>query len=111
MVALPRGLTVFTKRERDELFKRSAFLFRQRGLAFRVAPATKAYGRILIVVPKRVGTAVARNKLRRQIKSIFYEQKFYEHNKDLIVLVAPPAATLSFEEIIKLMTKVIHEGR
>ena len=36
------------------------------------------YAKILIVTPKKIGSAPVRNLLKRRLKSIFYEEKLYE---------------------------------
>jgi ribonuclease P protein component len=60
-------------------------------------------GKLLIIIPRKTGKAVARNKLRRQIKAIFYEEKLYQKPGTFIVVVYKEAAELSFQEIRSFM--------
>lgn len=57
------------------------------------------YGRMVVITPRAVGKAHLRNKIRRQLKAIFYEEKLYEKAQIVIVLVYKPAINLSFDEL------------
>ena len=57
------------------------------------------HGKLLIIIPRTVGKATIRNLLRRQIKSIFFENKLYKEPSISILLVYKNAANLSFEQI------------
>ena len=61
------------------------------------------HGKLLIVIPRRVGKASKRNKIRRQIRAIFYEEKLYESKKIFILLVYKQALELSLDEIKKFL--------
>jgi ribonuclease P protein component len=57
--------------------------------------------RIGISVPKRVGTAVTRNRLRRRVRELFRRNRslFQKRSASLVVHVRPAAADASFEAI------------
>ncbi len=78
---------------------------RHAGFVILAAPRTRETARVLIVIPKKVGNAPTRNKLRRQIKSIFYEEKLFERGNDWVVIVKPAATHLSFAQIKELLLK------
>lgn len=103
--SIARLITVFDKREIRELFKTAKTQVKDHGLEIRLAPKKLAYGRILIVTPRKAGNAVERNRIRRRLKSIFFEQRLYEQPFDCIVLVTKAAITLSFEELKQLLLK------
>ncbi len=103
--SIARLITVFDKREIRELFKTAKPQIKDRGLEIRLAPKKLDYGRILIVTPRKAGNAVERNRIRRRLKSIFFEQRLYEQSFDCIVLVTKSATTLSFEELKQLLLK------
>jgi len=44
-----------------------------------------SFGKILIIIPGKTGNAIKRNKIRRQIKAIFYEEKLFE-KPDILVI-------------------------
>ena len=71
------------------------------------APKTKEFGRILIIANRKVGKAVQRNKIRRQLKSIFYERKLYDQGYDCIVIVKKEAVGLPFEVLEELLCTVL----
>lgn len=97
------SLTKFTRREIDQLFKSCRPALRTHELTLLKAPATQDRGRILIIIKRHIGNAPQRNKLRRRLKAIFYEQGFYSLGYDLIVIAKKGAAALEFIELEKLL--------
>lgn len=96
-------LTSFSKREVQTLFDTARTIFRHKGLEIRITPKTLEYGRILIIIPRHVGSAVQRNLLRRRLKNIFYQNHLYQTGYDYIVLAKKSATTLSFSQIKELL--------
>jgi ribonuclease P protein component len=54
-----------------------------------------------------VGNAPERNKIRRQIKSIFYEEKLFELSYDYVIIVYKQILRLSFQELKTLLLSSI----
>lgn len=100
-----RQLTQFTKIEIDNLFKKARRVLSQDGLTVLAGPRQKEFGRILIMASKKIGNAPTRNKLRRQLKSIFYEQKLYEKELDWIILPKPEITQQTFAQLSNLMLR------
>ena len=76
------------------------------GLKLLRAPSTStalAHGKLLIIIPRATGTAVKRNRLRRQIRAIYYQEKLYENPVVSILIVYKEAVQLSFDEIKKFL--------
>ncbi len=107
MVAIARKITQFSKQEIDQLWKSVHQVLRHDGFLLLKAARTGTFGRILIVISKKVGTAPIRNKKRRQIKAIFYEHKLYERNFDWIIVVKQPIISLDFQELATLLLKAM----
>ena len=62
-------------------------------------------GRVAFLTPKRVGTAVKRNQLRRRMREIYRRHLAQPCETAYLVWVArPPALDLPFEELKKCMT-------
>ena len=64
-----------------------------------------------ITVPKKVGKAVIRNKLKRQVKNIIYNnEKYIQSNYNYVIIIKEPALKLDYEGLISnlldLMKKV-----
>lgn len=57
------------------------------------------HGKLLIVIPKKFGNACLRNRFRRQVKAIFYENKLYLHPVESVLIVYAQAKMLSFDQI------------
>ena len=103
MAALIRKITQFSKNEIDNLWKKARRVLKHNGLHLLKAPKSETIARILMVIPRRVGNAPTRNKIRRQIRHLFYENKLYEGDTDWIVIVKPDATKLTFQEIQNLL--------
>ena len=56
------------------------------------------HARVGISVGKKLGNAVCRNKVKRQIRSIVDDIFTFEEGYDLIIIVRPAYANKSFEE-------------
>lgn len=66
-----------------------------------------------ISVSKKIGNAVTRNKIKRQIRNIVDKYKnIYPKNQDYIIIVRKNYINLTFNEVsdkyIELMRKIIH---
>lgn len=99
MAALIRKITQFSKTEIDELWKKARRVVKHNGLHLLQAPKSDKIARILMIIPKRIGSAPVRNKIRRQLRHLFYENELYDGDTDWIAIVKPPAVQLSFQEI------------
>jgi ribonuclease P protein component len=106
-----KQLFAFSTREVQFSFSFAAFLAGILGLRLLRAPLfykEQSYGKLLIIIPKRSGKAHERNKLRRQIKAAFYENKLFEKPITSVLLVYHQAKKLSYEEIKEFLCKNIN---
>ncbi len=106
MTSIARGITKFTEREIQHLFATARPVLRTPAIEIRTAPATLAYGRVLIVIPRRVGTAPERNKIKRWIKALFYQEKWYAAGLDAIMLIRPAAKELDYYKLKALLSNI-----
>ena len=67
-----------------------------------VAPKAHENGRVLVITPKRIGKASQRNKVRRRIKALFFEQKFYERGYDCIAIIKKEGIDTPFDELVNI---------
>ncbi len=96
-------ITRFTKKEIAKLFDTAQRQVKNRALDILLGLRQKDFGRILIITSRKVGNAPQRNKIRRRLKSIFYQEKLYETLYDCIVIVKKEAVALSFEALKELL--------
>lgn len=104
-MSIPRIFTAFTRKEIQKFFQTAKRAVKEPELTILVAPGRQAAGRILIVIPRAVGNAPIRNHLRRQLKSIYFEQKLYEYGVDCAIITRPGAAKLTFARLKELIFK------
>lgn len=65
-----------------------------------------------ISVGKKIGKAVIRNKLKRQIRNIIdNHKKFYDFNKDYIIIVRKNCLNLNFLEMNESFLELINKIR
>ncbi len=107
MAKISTAIFDFSRQEITQIFKKARAALKHPGLTILVAPKTKEFGRLLVVTSRKIGNAVKRNKVRRRLKAIFYEEKLYERGLDCIVIVKQPGTELGFDDLIKIMTQAL----
>ncbi|MCK4517237.1 ribonuclease P protein component [Candidatus Babeliales bacterium] len=94
-----KKLFSFKKKEIDQAFSHAKFHAKMPGFKLLKSFSTEDFGTAEGLGPAAAGKAHDRNLIRRQIKSIFYEEKLYQNQHVFILLVYRQAIDLSFEEI------------
>lgn len=103
MPSIAGRITKFTKKEIDCLFHNARCVFRHPAFIILSIPRQLDFARILIVASKKVGNAPQRNRLRRQVKAIFYQEKLFNIHHDCAIIFYKKASSLSFDELKKLI--------
>lgn len=92
------------KNEIDAAFKVAKFCSRNDGYKLLAYPKTTEYSKLLIIIPRAVGKACIRNRLRRQIKALFYEEKYFESNPhSFLLLCYKTILNYTFEDLNMLL--------
>ncbi len=107
MPHIAQHLSSFTQKEIKAIFRSAKRAYKGPALDILVAPAKKHYGRILVVTPRKVGTAPERNRVRRRLKALFYQEQFYNHKLDCFVIIKKPGVQLDSHELKKRLSPVI----
>ncbi|MBI2353049.1 ribonuclease P protein component [Candidatus Dependentiae bacterium] len=102
----PKKISKFSKKELDTFFKKAKCLYKNQALTFLIHPKMAQFGRILISIPKKYGNAPERNLIKRRLKSLFIEEKWYEKPYDFAFMVKPQAKDLSFAQLKEIMLHV-----
>jgi len=102
-----RNLSRFTQREIDAFFKTAHRVLRHSGLVILAAPAQRDFGRILVITSRKVGSAPVRNKIRRRLKALFYQNNYYNHKRDYVVIVRKEGTELPFDQLRDLLARAI----
>lgn len=112
------NLSSFKGSEVKSHFKKTKLKYKKMGLEFFLAPSPFRdgadfskinYGRILVVTPRKTGSSVERNLVRRRLKSIFREESYWLKNIDCLVIVRKEGVALSFDLLKNLMTDAFEE--
>lgn len=104
MASIARRITAWREGEIRRTIRRSRRLIRSDNADVSVIQ-TQGIGRVLIIIPKKVGTAVVRNRTRRRIRSLFFENQLFSQGLSWIIYVKPPLATRSFSELRDLFMR------
>lgn len=100
----------FEKKEIDQTFHKSTLKGNFKGLKLLKSPIqrdSQPFGKILIIASRKTGKACKRNRIRRQIKAIFYEQSLSKILSNFIILIYKPALDLKFNEIKQFLVENI----
>lgn len=103
----PSELFRFTSKQVREIFKRASSRTVIDGLTIIKAPATLSHGRLLVVTPRRIGNAPKRNRIRRRLKAIYWEQQLFVNPFDVIVIVTKNSVDLPFDRLQTIITKAV----
>ncbi|HEY3172693.1 MAG TPA: ribonuclease P protein component [Thermoanaerobaculia bacterium] len=76
------------------------------------SPATPARPRLGISVPRRVGGAVSRNRVRRRLREIFRRSRelFGRRGGDVVVNARPSASEATFAELAEEYRSLLAKG-
>ena len=99
MPYIARNLSKFSSAEVKKAFDTAILRKNQDGLHLVVSPRQKEFGRILVITPRKSGNSPARNRIRRQLKALFYQEKLYEQPYDILVLVSKDGIRKSSDEL------------
>ena len=110
MPKIARAITAIRPQERKKLLRQARLVLQHPGLDVRAAKKMGEMGHILIVTPKKVGTAPERNLIRRRFKAIFYEEQLYEKPFDLIIFAKKDIHLLSFQDLKSLLKQALERA-
>lgn len=111
------GFFSFNKKEIDKVFSVARAKAKLSGFTLLQAPIKDVYpidkiiapphGKLLIIISQKSGNACARNRLKRRIKAIFYQEHLYQKPVITLLIAYKDAMDLSFEQIRTILTEKI----
>lgn len=104
---IAREITKFKQNEIRVLFKKAQTVLKHTALHILATTTEQEISRVLLIIPKKVGNAPDRNKIRRRLKALFYEKQLYKDEYDYIIMVKKKAVSLSFEQLKKLLEQAV----
>lgn len=107
MMRISQNLSSYTQHEIAHFFKSSRRVYKGPSFDILCLPATKPFGRIIVITPRKIGNAPARNKIRRQIKAIFYQEQLYLNNVDCMVIIKKLPVAFTLHEITLLVKNAL----
>lgn len=100
-------ITKFTYKEIKQTFKKARCRYTSPELDIKVSPKTDNIGKLLIVIPKKVGVAPERNLMRRRLKSIFYQNQLFNYPFNVLVFCKPSILNLAYQNLEeKMLTSI-----
>lgn len=105
MASSVRLISQWTKPEIAKVFKQARRCLKHSGLDILLHQKMYEKGRLLVVTPGKIGNAAQRNKVRRRLKALFYEDKFMDQAYDCIIVVKKDGISFTFEQLQELLIK------
>jgi ribonuclease P protein component len=103
MISPANSTGTFTQKDIKALFLKAKRVLRQPGLDILLAPKKFLVGHLVVVTPRKIGNAPERNKIRRRLKAIFYEEKLFEAPYDCIVIVKTGGISIPFSQLREML--------
>lgn len=100
-------ITKFKYKEIKQVFKKARYSYISPELDVKISPRTDDLGKLLIIIPKKVGNAPARNLIRRRLKSIFYENEIYKQPHNFLIFCKPNILSLDYKTLKERMLNSI----
>jgi ribonuclease P protein component len=106
-MSIPRHFTSFTQQEINQLFKNASRIVKASELTILIVPTSGPYGKLLVITPRAVGNAPTRNRIRRQIKSIFLEQALFSKGFNWIFIIKSGHGKIDFDRLKELIQQAV----
>ena len=99
-----------TQTEIRKLFNKARRILKHPGLDLLIAPTLEPTGKLIVITPARVGTAVERNTVRRRIKALFQKEKWNQKGFDSVIIIKKSGVLLSYEQLKDLMYQALRHS-
>ena len=97
------------KEEFNDIIQNSKFIKNDLYTIY-IRKAVYSYSRFGLAISKKVGNAVVRNKLKRQIRNIIDNNKdFFSKTKDYIIMIKKSCTTKKYQEMNDALVQLIKE--
>lgn len=104
-MAIAQYISHFSPQEIRSIFHKARRTYVDAGLVILTYPTAKQFGRILVITSRKTGNAPERNKIRRRIKAIFYQKKYYTHLLDCLIIVKKPGINYDFSKLQEILAQ------
>lgn len=105
---MPASISRFSRDEVKLFFNSVKKRLSTSGLTFMAAPKSGKSAKILVVTPRRAGSAAKRNRIRRRLKSLFFEKKQFLGAFDIAVIVKKEGISNSFKILNRLLSEFVN---
>lgn len=99
MVRLGRQISLWKEDERTKLLSQARPLCKSTHFDIRVLPKQGTIARLIVITPKKIGSAPYRNLLKRRARSIFYQEKLFESRNDWVIYFRPSKSILAYKTL------------
>lgn len=103
MSSIARRITQWTNDEVGVVLKASYRLYRGNPCDIRVAKTNRDIAKLLLIVSRKTGNAPDRNRFKRRMKSIFYQEKLYTKGFDWVIFAKKDGLKTDYQELKALM--------
>jgi len=100
---LVRALTRFTSGEIKKLMYQGKLVYTDACLDIKLQKTSQPFSKILVITPRKIGSAPQRNLLKRRLRSIFYEEHLYERGSNLAIFCKKGSPLLPFARLKEIL--------
>lgn len=108
MARVSQSLSTFSQNEIARFFKSSRRVYKGPSFDILCLPQSMSHGRLIVVTPRKIGNAPARNKIRRQLKALYFTNSLYDLPVDCMIIIKKLPVSHSSSEIIHLVSSALH---
>ena len=101
--AVVRTLTSFSLAEIKQLIYQGRPIYKSTCLDVKALQTGRPLSKILVITPRKIGSAPQRNLIKRRLRSLFYEERLYTCGYNLAFFCKKGSADLSFSDIKKVL--------
>ncbi|MDH6364344.1 ribonuclease P protein component [Enterococcus sp. PF1-24] len=106
---MKKAYRVKKEQEFQKVFQQGRSCANRNFVVYTIDKPKNQHFRVGLSVGKKIGNAVERNRVKRQIRAVIFEMKDQiKENQDFIVIARPTASQLSAPEMKKNLTHVLN---
>jgi len=91
------------------LFYKARVVYRDARLTIKNARNAELIGRLVVVVPKKIGSAPQRNLIKRRIRALFSEKKLASMGFDWVFFIKQPLHQVPFSQLVAIIDPLVQQ--
>lgn len=107
ILKVSKVISKFKKKEILDTFKKTKFAFQNEQIKILISKSNLDFGKVLLIFNRKTGNSPQRNKIKRQARAIFYQEKIYEHKVNFILIGRLDIEKIEFSKLKEIFKYVV----